>query len=42
MKPAFGPFIRKLRQEKHLSLRAAAQRLGISFAYLSQLEVRTR
>lgn len=34
----FGALLRRLRQEKDLTLRELAQRLGINHAYLSQLE----
>ncbi len=36
--PSFGPYLRKLRNEKGLSLRAAAQEIGLSFTKLQKLE----
>lgn len=37
-RPTFGPFVRRLREEKGISLRGAARDLGVSFNYLAKLE----
>jgi len=34
----FGPRIRELRKAKHLSLRAIAEAVGVSFTYISEIE----
>lgn len=36
--PGFGPYLRKLREERGLSLRDAADQLGITFAKLQKME----
>jgi transcriptional regulator with XRE-family HTH domain len=35
---SFGPYLRGLRDAARLSLRAAAEEMGVSFSYLSKLE----
>jgi transcriptional regulator with XRE-family HTH domain len=40
--PRTGAYIRQLRKQTGLSLRAAGQLLGISYVYLQQLETGTR
>lgn len=39
---AFGRVLRKLRESKHMSLRDAAKKLGISAPYLSDVELGRR
>lgn len=36
--PGFGPYLRKLREERGLSLRDAADQLGMTFAKLQKME----
>ena len=36
--PGFGPYLRKLREDRGVSLRDAASQLGISFAKLQKME----
>lgn len=37
-RPTFGPFVRRIREEKAMSLRNASAELGVSFNYLAKLE----
>lgn len=37
-RPSFGPYVRRIREEKGISLRNAAAELGVSFNYLAKLE----
>jgi transcriptional regulator with XRE-family HTH domain len=37
-KPTFGEYLRRLRESRKLSQREAAEKAGISYAYLSQIE----
>jgi len=37
-KPTFGPYLRRLREERDLGLRGAAAQLGLSFAKLQKME----
>ena len=38
MSQSFGSYVRSLRQSAHLSQRALAERLGVSFPYLCHVE----
>lgn len=40
--PGFGPYLRRLRKGTGLSLRAAGEGAGISYAYLARLETEVR
>jgi transcriptional regulator with XRE-family HTH domain len=37
-RPGFGPYLRRIRTEKGMSLRGAARELDVSFNYLNQIE----
>ncbi len=41
-RPSFGPYLRELREAAGLSLRAAADEVGVSFSYLSKMETGER